>query len=105
MDIITLILMPFATWRITSFLVVEKGPFNIFDKLRILIGIRYNEMNEIYGKNMIAEGLTCIWCASVWVAFGFVVLYYFLPNVSFWIELPFAISSIAIFIERIMDNG
>lgn len=43
-----------ATWRLTSLLVQEAGPFDVFGKLRA---------TAPHGG-----ALDCIWCTSVWVA-------------------------------------
>ena len=104
MDNITLFLMPFAIWRVTSLLVDEVGPFSILQKLRYFIGVRYDEMSNRYGKNVVAEALLCIWCASIWVSIVFSIGYFLSPEVLFWIELPLSMSAVAILWERVING-
>ena len=49
------LLQALAVWRLTSLLVYEEGPFEMFVKLR--------DLNE-----RIKGPLNCFWCASMWVA-------------------------------------
>lgn len=64
------IIVALATWRITSLIVREDGPYDIFAKFRKWIGVYYDELNIPQGKNVIAKGITCVWCASVWFSFA-----------------------------------
>jgi len=64
------IIVAFATWRITSLFVNGDGPYDIFARLRKSIGVYYDELNVPQGKNVIAKGITCVWCASVWFSFA-----------------------------------
>ena len=98
-----LILIALATWRVSSLLVFEEGPFLILVKMRSLAGVYYDEYSEPQGKNVIARALLCVWCISFWVALGFTVLYFY--GVAFWVALPFALSAVAIIIERIVDGS
>ena len=95
--------MALATWRVSSLLVFEEGPFMLLVKLRGWLGVYYDEYSEVQGKNAISKALTCVWCTSIWVALGFTVLYYF--GLAFWVALPFALSAAAIIIERIVDGS
>ena len=97
-----LILIALATWRVSSLLVSEEGPFLILVKFRSFMGVYYDEYSEPQGKNVIARALLCVWCISFWVALGFAVLYYY--GLAFWVALPFALSAAAIVIERIVDG-
>jgi hypothetical protein len=98
-----LILITLATWRVSSLLVFEDGPFLLLMKMRSLIGVYYDEYSEPQGNNVFARALTCVWCSSIWVALVFTVLYYF--GLAFWIAMPFALSAVAIIIERIVDGS
>ena len=95
--------MALATWRVSSLLVFEEGPFMLLVKMRSLVGVYYDELSEPQGKNVVARALTCVWCSSIWVALGFAVLYYY--DLAFWVALPFALSAVAIIIERIVDGS
>lgn len=93
-----------ATWRLTSLLVWEDGPFEVFAKLRYGLGVRYVEGSEQgYGTNWFAKGVICPACASVWFGFLWAVAYY-LWQPSWWVALPFALSAGAIALER-WNNG
>lgn len=98
-----LILIALATWRISSLLVHEEGPFMLLIKMRSLAGVYYDEFSDVQGKNVVARALLCVWCISFWVALGFTVLYFY--GVAFWVALPFALSAVAIIIERIVDGS
>lgn len=69
-----LLVLSMATWRMTSLLVNEDGPKDVFGKFRSFVGVRYNEFSVPYGTNWIAEMLLCTWCASMWVALVFALL-------------------------------
>ena len=102
------IIVALATWRITSLLVNEDGPYDIFARIRKFIGVYYDEMNEPQGKNVIAEAITCIWCASVWIAFAVSFfafeyganIHWFVDFVLHWLGLSAAV----ILIERIVGD-
>lgn len=65
-----------ACWRIASLLVNEDGPWSVFSRLRYKAGIRSVVRQDAQGRpavsrtanNALAEGLTCVWCVSLWIA-------------------------------------
>lgn len=88
-----------ATWRLTSLLVWEDGPFEVFARLRHLLGVRYDDRSQSYGTNWLAKGVICPACASVW--FGVLwAIAYLLWRDSAWIALPLALSAGAIALEK-----
>ena len=93
------IVLALATWRLSSLLTAEEGPFGVFTKVRHLIGVRYDEHGQPYGKNQLAAGVACLWCCSMWVGIMLAVLFYLWYD-SFWLSLPFALSAVAIAWER-----
>ena len=103
-NFVSLIALPFDVWRISSILVHEAGPFDIMDKLRYFIGIRYNSASEAYGTNTIAELFLCIWCMSVWVSALLVIIMLVLPTIGTIINIIFAASAMAILLEKIING-
>jgi hypothetical protein len=83
MNTLYFILISLAVWRITSLLVIEEGPWNIFLKLRRSID-SYN------------SPLNCFWCMSVWVALPFAFYYGIIP----WL----AISALAILFDEVINR-
>ena len=96
------ILTALATWRISSLLVHEDGPFNIFKRLRKLAGLE----NVVEIPDGFFPGvLSCVWCASLWVGAVWALVWWLAPEVVEWLALPFALSALAIGLERLVRNG
>ncbi len=96
------LIVALAVWRISSLLVNEEGPFGIFEKLRYLVGVRYDEHSERIGTNVIAEVLTCVWCISIYLgALGAILL---TNSVLEWTLNALALSTVAVIIEEVVTN-
>lgn len=91
------ILIGLAAWRIASLLVNEDGPFNVFGRLRGLLGL--NTPGEITGFLPTLFG--CIWCISIWTALAMWGLWELEPIAV----VVIAAMSVALTIERWMSNG
>lgn len=101
MDIVTVILLGLATWRITSLLSDEDGPGLIFEKMRRKIGIDYDDnTGQRYGKNVIAKQVMCVWCLSLYVGAVWVILYLNMPEIIKIVTMPFAFSTITVWIDK-----
>lgn len=95
------LVLAFATWRISSLLVNEDGPVQMFTRLRALAGVRYNgETFQREASNIVAGAFTCIWCMSVWVGAALTVAYWQFPATIVWLCLPLALSAGAILIDK-----
>jgi hypothetical protein len=90
-----------ATWRIASMLVQEDGPFFIFRHLREKTGIEHDDSGDILviPESFGAGVLSCVWCCSVWVAFGWTVLWLFFPEIAAKLATVFALSAVAILVD------
>jgi hypothetical protein len=98
----TYLLLALATWRISSLLVHEEGPFRIFERLRRRVGL----MNDVEIPDGFLPGvLSCVWCASLWVGAGWALVWLLVPDVVQWLSLPFALSALAICFEKLVKNG
>jgi hypothetical protein len=63
MNLAGVVLLGLATWRISSLLVNEDGPFYMFHRLRQWMGVY--EAGEMRQTALL---FSCVWCMSVWVA-------------------------------------
>ena len=105
LNLIDLLIMGLTTWRLASLFAVEHGPGDIFDKIRFFVGVRYYPNNIPYGTNIISNGITCIWCNSIWFSCIITVLFVINPQITVLLCLPFALSAIAIFIANYVEWG
>jgi len=87
MTILQLIILALATWRISSLITDEGGPFQIFERWR-------NFATNYTGL------FDCIWCFSVWMGTLITIAYFIWPYYTFWLSVPFALSAIAIALEK-----
>ena len=94
------LILALATWRITSLLYVEDGPYLILARLRRYIGVYYDTESKRQGANELAKAFNCPACLSVWIG-GFVALSIIILPV--WIYLPLALSTSAIIIETFIE--
>lgn len=97
------LILALATWRLSSLIVNEAGPWDLLAKARALIGIYYDDHSMLQGKNMIARAMICVWCSSVWVGIFVTVLYLIVPITTILL-LPFALSAVAIIIEEFVND-
>lgn len=94
-----LLILALATWRLSSLIVSEEGPFRVFSKFREIVGVRHAPDGEPFGTNWFAMGISCIWCCTVWIGLALAVSYW-LWKPTVWIALPFALSAGAIIVEE-----
>jgi len=88
-----------VTFRLTVMFVYERGPEDIFSRLRTLIGVRFNEYSVPYGTNVVARLFLCHKCLSVWVGWGVALLLH-PPGVSlmdcFWHGFAFSAATLVL---------
>jgi hypothetical protein len=100
-----LIIAGLAAWRLTNIIHWE----GIAAPIRKIFGGHYDKDHDvvyeplrIFGKEVMffASLMSCFWCLSVWVSMLVIILVLVFP----WILLPFAISAVAIIIERLWNQ-
>jgi hypothetical protein len=105
MTLTTLILLIAATWRVSSLLANESGPFGVFEKFRAWCEYMC-ENNRFCSAFRLYEGVTCEWCNSVWV--GLLVTALSAPflhlSVPELLGLPLALSTGAILVKYLIHN-
>lgn len=102
---LTFLLLALATWRVAHLLAYEEGPAHLFERLRVWVGVRYDAQSQPYPATNLAEGLTCLWCNSVWVGALWGWLALALPGPALWLALPFALSALAILVEEVQSGN
>lgn len=95
-----------ALWRVSALLSYEAGPAKIFVEFREIFGITHDDKGRpnSWPDTWIAGVLTCIWCLSVNLALPFGLLWFAFPSVMFVLSLPFALSALAIIVEKWTDG-
>ena len=71
------LILALATFRISSLIADEDGPFGLFEWIRSKVGVKRDEKGESYGTNKFAVGLVCVWCNSIWIGIALMGLYIF----------------------------
>lgn len=103
---IEILIFGMATWRIASMLVNEDGPWYVFLELRKRVGIAYDDLGQIDSirENLPASILSCVWCCSVWIAFGWGLAYLLSPIVVLKIATALSFSTVAIVIDNLLSR-
>lgn len=92
-----LVVLGLATWRISHMLTSERGPFDMFIKLRDKMGFVHDEFGHVIGRPD-TNVLACTWCTSFWIAM--ILLVVFVDPLLWWMVVPFAVSAMAIIINE-----
>lgn len=94
-----------AVYRLSNILANESGPFDVFDKLRCFLGVKYNELSVPYGTNAVSKGMICVWCNSVWIGLLITLAHIFLKqDIVYYACLPFALSSVAMIVNTYVGD-
>jgi len=101
-NLIDLLILGLAAFRLSSLFANEHGPFDLFGRVRRWAVARYDKQSREVPTTELSRGLMCVWCNSVWFGIA-LALIYMLWQPVIWLCLPFAISSIAISIFTFVD--
>lgn len=104
MDIANLLIYGLAVWRISSLLVNEGGPRNIFWHIRSKLGHMHDPgMNYIgHKEGFLSDIFACVWCMSLWVAIAVSFCRFYFSAPTFYVCLTLALSAVAIVVERVV---
>ena len=74
------VLVGLATWRLTSLLAHEHGPWAVVQRLREAVGVEsYDDGAVATTRNPVAGAFACLWCLSIWVAPLVILLWWLIP--------------------------
>lgn len=122
MSVFNFIVIALAVGRITSIIVLEGGPWDVFRNLRKYLRAgefqaaepNFDEftdeeiewwmsVDKVDKQGFFSKLISCPLCTSVWVGAFLGWLGLFLPAITFVIALPFALSEISNFLIRLYD--
>lgn len=97
-------LLCLATWRLSSLLVNESGPFDMFLRVRKLAGIEHDDEKKptIIHDRFFAGLLSCVWCTSIWVGAAMTAAWYAIPVITFYGCLALGLSAGAILVQELL---
>lgn len=104
MGLMDFLVLGLATWRLTSLLVKEDGPWDLFARFRSWAGVKFDARSEPYAATFLGSLLTCVWCTSVWVGSFLTLSWMLAPLITRFLSMPFALSTLAIFIQKAMGD-
>jgi hypothetical protein len=99
----TIAVLILATWRLSSLLAQEAGPGDMFVWVRRMLGVWYDDAGDPQDVGILSDGITCVWCNSVWIGGVLAAVYWLAPDVAFWLALPFALSAGAIVVHEVVE--
>ena len=107
MSLFSFVILCLATWRISSLLVQEDGPFFIFRKIRELSGIKHDSDGDIFEvpETFFSGILSCVWCCSVWTAFFVWIFWLIFRDILIMIALWPAISAGTIILDSKINKA
>lgn len=90
------ILIGLAGWRVANLLVNEDGPLDIFERVRLFVGMKPGEISGFMPKLF-----SCIFCMSVWTTFGAYLTYLISPITVMIV----AAMTIALVVDRLVNSN
>jgi hypothetical protein len=100
---VQLAILGFMIWRLSSLFANEAGPFDIFLRFRLHIGVMITETGN-YAETPFAQMIICVWCSSIWFAIAIALSFYLLPGATIAIGTIFAFSTIAVLIDETLNK-
>lgn len=103
LSLIHLLIICLAAYRLSALMAHpdDSGPFHLFEKLREFLRVKQDEQGQYYcNENELGRGWICPRCNSIWIGFVLWWGYGFLPDLTVWLCIPFAISAGALFVWR-----
>jgi len=90
------------TFRLSSLISKENGPFHVFKGFRGFVGITHDDNGEpvAYPETFFGELVYCMRCNSVWIGAAWCVIYIISRETALCIGLPFALSAVSMAVDR-----
>lgn len=106
MELTPFLILALATWRLSSLLVNEAGPWDVFLKLREGFGFTHDDSKNkvIIPDGFLGELFSCVWCCSLWAGVGWTGFYFLAPEIAPIFAAPLAFSTVAVLVHSCMER-
>jgi len=98
------VVLALATWRLSSLLATEEGPWSIFERLRGRLGVVRGDEGILRASSMLGKGLICVWCNSVWIGGALTIFYILCGEWAIYAAMPLALSTAAVIVEGVASG-
>ena len=99
--LINLYACPAASWRLASLIMEEKGPFDLFIKVRAFLGVP-EDIDDRNEGNFWTHLLGCTYCTSMWTGtFTFLLA---ISGIGMVALMPLAISTRTILLDKKIND-
>ena len=104
MLLVEVIILGLAGWRLAALLSYERGPWDVFLRMRKALDFEHNEHGEpvAWPNTFLGNLFNCVWCLSLYTVPLCWVIWRTLPEVVIMIV---AASAVAVATERWNHNG
>lgn len=92
-----LLIIAFATYRLTLLFSKEAGPLDMFGWIRFKLGVRHDEHSRETATGFWSELILCPYCFSVWVGIVLTVYWLVAGDIALITMLPFTLSGVVVF--------
>ena len=99
MPLVEAVLIGLSAWRLSALISYERGPGDMFFRLREAIGFKHDDLGDpiSWPETLLAKLVSCPWCLSLWAAAGFWVIWEY---VSEPVVIIVAAATVAVAAER-----
>jgi len=98
------IILSLATWRISSLLHSEDGPWDVMKKLRKFFGIIHDEDGEPIAFPSLLSWMDCFWCVCLFVGLLISTIWCIMrtdvPECQEWFVIWMGSSAVSILVEK-----
>lgn len=85
-----------ASWRLAILLTEDDGPFDLFQKMRDVIGVKDPDLYE----NFTTKLFSCLRCFSIWTSAFFTISFFVFPNLSIFLSALLAMSAGQLWLDK-----
>ena len=99
LPLVEAVLVGLAAWRASALVSYERGPGDVFLRLREALGFQHDERGEptAWPETLLAKLVSCPWCLSLWAAAGFWAMWEYVSEPA---VIVMAAAAVVVAVER-----
>ena len=99
MPLVEACLVGLAAWRVSALVSYERGPGDVFLRLREALGFQHKDNGEpmAWPNTPLAKLVSCSWCLGMWAAAGFWAVWEYVSEPA---VIVMAAAAVVVAVER-----